>query len=392
MKKSRPFEDLHPFENLHKDLPIPIGDVEELDKAVAEGFDINKQRNNGYTFLMEVCERGVLTSDFDNEEDNLALIKELIKLGADLNVKNKHGFTALEIVINSMEYNKVYVLKDHEYLKMLSNRAKELIKGGADVNVTKYGMAPLEMLTRAFYTRPNKDKAVVIVDLGKDLIKESSDKTIQNALSSLINIDDDLEIYFAEDLLKELIKVCKDLNAKNKIGRTVLMYACSNGHVKAVKLLIKAGADLSIKDNEGLTAYDLAKKEHKNAKENLEIEDAQDDPDFIDETMKKEKAYSDIMKYIEYIKPMKALTEANQRSRTQNKTNLPNDLVRKLTEFLHYGNVKSKKRSKRSSKKKGSRKSNKKKSSKRSNKKRSSKRSNKRSKKQTTKDLINSLI
>ena len=48
-----------------------------------------------------------------------------------------------------------------------------------------------------------------------------------------------------------------DINYKNKWERTALHYAVANGHTKAAKLLLDAGADLDIADKHGVTARSM---------------------------------------------------------------------------------------------------------------------------------------
>ena len=56
-----------------------------------------------------------------------------------------------------------------------------------------------------------------------------------------------------------LLQYEANVNAKNAGGVTPLMIATANNKPKLVALLIKSGADKTIKDDEGLTALDLAK-------------------------------------------------------------------------------------------------------------------------------------
>lgn len=46
---------------------------------------------------------------------------------------------------------------------------------------------------------------------------------------------------------------------QNKLGDTALHGAAWKGHTEAVRMLLEAGAKTSLKNNEGLTAFDLAK-------------------------------------------------------------------------------------------------------------------------------------
>ena len=58
----------------------------------------------------------------------------------------------------------------------------------------------------------------------------------------------------------------QDVDAKTNIGITPLMMAATEGHAEAVQLLLKFGADRALKDDEGLTAKEIAIK---NGNENL---------------------------------------------------------------------------------------------------------------------------
>jgi ankyrin repeat protein len=50
----------------------------------------------------------------------------------------------------------------------------------------------------------------------------------------------------------------QDVDAKTNIGITALMMAATEGHAEAVRLLLKFGADRTLKDDEGLTAKEIA--------------------------------------------------------------------------------------------------------------------------------------
>jgi ankyrin repeat protein len=66
-----------------------------------------------------------------------------------------------------------------------------------------------------------------------------------------------------EDVVKFLTKspaVATLLNESDDAGSTPLWLACRTGNLKMVELLIEAGADETIADNEGLTPKDVASK------------------------------------------------------------------------------------------------------------------------------------
>ena len=62
------------------------------------------------------------------------------------------------------------------------------------------------------------------------------------------------------DLLEQMLVDGVEIDAKDAAGRTLLHWAVENEHVEAVRLLLKYGADRSIKDRSRKTAYQLAKK------------------------------------------------------------------------------------------------------------------------------------
>ena len=55
----------------------------------------------------------------------------------------------------------------------------------------------------------------------------------------------------------------------DEFNETPLMYAVANDRRDAVKMLLRAGADVRTKDEDGLTVFDIARKYNK--KEMLEI-------------------------------------------------------------------------------------------------------------------------
>jgi hypothetical protein len=60
-------------------------------------------------------------------------------------------------------------------------------------------------------------------------------------------------------ILEYLILRGADINTKDKTGNTPLMHAVINWQYDAIRMLVENGADLSIKDNYGLTVIDKAK-------------------------------------------------------------------------------------------------------------------------------------
>jgi len=50
----------------------------------------------------------------------------------------------------------------------------------------------------------------------------------------------------------------EDVNKRDELGRTPLMYAARDGNLEKVKQLLKRGADVNLQDNNGRTALRYA--------------------------------------------------------------------------------------------------------------------------------------
>ena len=69
--------------------------------------------------------------------------------------------------------------------------------------------------------------------------------------------------YHKSVLLDDIIKICPDVNAVNFEGMTALIAASNMGKNAAnIKKLLALGADKTIKDYQGNTAYDYFKKNY----------------------------------------------------------------------------------------------------------------------------------
>ena len=71
-------------------------------------------------------------------------------------------------------------------------------------------------------------------------------------------------------IISFLLRKGAKVNAKNRYGKTALMYSCRDGgngdaHISSTKALINAGADVNIKDNNGTTALMYASLLHQNS-------------------------------------------------------------------------------------------------------------------------------
>ena len=58
--------------------------------------------------------------------------------------------------------------------------------------------------------------------------------------------------------LRELVASSDDLGRSDRDGKTLLHYACREGHLKAVQMLVRAGVALEAQDRDGRTPLHLA--------------------------------------------------------------------------------------------------------------------------------------
>ena len=158
-------------------------------------------------------------------DNNIDMVKLLLKHGADINSEAKDGTTPL-----SWAYSK----NNTELVKLL-------IEHSADVNSKdKYGNSLL------YQACDNKDIEIVKLLLEHDADVNIKNKNGETPLSRAC-------YYNLTELVKLLLEHGADVNVKNKYGLTPLYRACSNKYTKVVKLLIEYGADVNTKDEYGRT-------------------------------------------------------------------------------------------------------------------------------------------
>lgn len=152
--------------------------------------DVNLQGNEQYTALDYVA----------HNKGSLEIVQKLLKAGADPNIKNQYGDTALMLAI------------DKENLHLVP----PLLKAGADANAeSNAGFVPLIQAAR-------------IGDV---------------------------------DTVKVLLEYGADINYQAKTKKdTALILAADNNHLDVIKFLLNAGADPSIKNVTGKNAAGYARQ------------------------------------------------------------------------------------------------------------------------------------
>jgi len=121
------------------------------------------------------------------------------------------------------------------------NKIRELVAAGADINKeNKYGKTPLEIAVSS----GNLDMVRLLVELGADINKENKyNRTpLEIAISS-----------GKIDMLRLLVELGDDINKENSLGKTPLYTAVIKNQINIVKLLVELGADINKIDIDGNT-------------------------------------------------------------------------------------------------------------------------------------------
>ncbi|MCR3759765.1 ankyrin repeat domain-containing protein [Clostridium felsineum] len=202
----------------------------------------------------------IITRDFINDPPiteacrvgNINIIKMLLEHGASVKVKNpKLSWNPLPIACTVYNPNTVEIID-------------LLIKYGADVNERdSENNTPLLMSVDGGYKDENGKKDIkqeeVMYKAFIDLVEKGADiyaEDFQKRNSLLIASSSDNTL-----VVKYLINERKfDMNKRDDYGKTALMLAIEGGSSETAEFLINAGANKDIKDKEGKTAYDYAKK------------------------------------------------------------------------------------------------------------------------------------
>ena len=217
------------------------GEVDTLLDIINDEVDVNKVDQEGWTAL----HYAVLTGKFE-------CVKVLVNNGADENIVNKRGDSALDM---SKRYPEIY-----EYLRpkyTMSNnlrsagqrgdvdKVKLILADGVDINgKNKAGYTVLRYMVTGSSSTSDKLNAVteILLKNGANAKETLEDKRTLLHLAA--------QMGFA-GRAKLLIRYGAEVNCIDDRGKTPLHHA--NSSCDVIKTLVENGADINAKDNKGHT-------------------------------------------------------------------------------------------------------------------------------------------
>jgi ankyrin repeat protein len=214
---------------------------------LSAGADVNARNSNGISPLMHLGENA--TAD---------LVKDLLNAGANPNSVDESGMTPLLHVAENAPFQVVKMLlaagadataKDNQETTVLMNAA-----GNADVRVLKlllsasadpggqneHGETALMMAARSGRAENVK------VLLGTGIAVDAKDQNGSTALLQAVTNEE-------PEVTKLLLEKGADVNNKDEDGTTALALAAGQGQPETMKILIDAGAAVDARDGEGST-------------------------------------------------------------------------------------------------------------------------------------------
>jgi ankyrin repeat protein len=281
-------------ENIHKihDFVENSGsenDIETMNKMLKEkiisNVNVRDSTMNNATALMYQAYNGTIDG-----------MKFLLSNGADVNLQDSNGQTAVRYAVRSREQNKLKLLSDHGAnitkddvfgnWNMSRNMSRE--PSPMDYNKKKSSTAGSSSSREATIPAVDSTDNIKIfvrrnpgdIDTSLTMLDDRTISDINIRDSGLLNCT--LLMYQAyhgsAESMKPLLERGANVNLQDKYGDTALHYAINNGQDESdkVELLLRYGADRTIKGNNDYTALDIAKqKQNKNKKCILVLENSE---------------------------------------------------------------------------------------------------------------------
>lgn len=201
-----------------------------IDKLFHKYQNIDIMNSGGDTALMasSLCSRTTSTEK---------MVSKLIKAGAKINLQNNDGFTALMYACT------------HSNNTSTEETVNILINNGANIDLQDNdGWTALMFASKHCSKQSTEETVNILINKGADPNKQSI-HTDSNGWTALMLATNTI---LTENTINILLKSKTiDINIQNADGNTALLVAAINSMNIAIKILIQAGADTTIKNNQG---------------------------------------------------------------------------------------------------------------------------------------------
>ena len=205
-------------------------DTDNIEKLIARGAKVDFETEDGRTPLMQASRDG-----------QKEVVEVLISARANVNLETHMGITAL-MWASRCGYGEI---------------ASMLIDNMADINMAgscvQNAQGTTALMASSWY---GQTKVVeMLIHRGADVMLKSD-----NGWTALMWASDSEQKSCVEALIPHVV----DVNEKDKEGWTALMHASKCKYTncdESVKVLISAGADAKLVNNDGETAMDIARNE-----------------------------------------------------------------------------------------------------------------------------------
>jgi ankyrin repeat protein len=217
--------------------PDEKGDIQKIEALLKKGADINAKDKDGYTMLLaELSNKG-----------RIKIVKLLVSKGADVNARRtKENSTALMISLWKLGEENMAIFK-------------YLLDKGADISARdKYGSTVLHQAISMSDVYWYPERINLLIDRSTDInAQENNGKTLlQFAIEGFADLNN----------IEHILDKGANINAKDKEGNTSLMNALGknrfheDGRPEIAKFLLERSADVHAKNKKGETTLTLAKE------------------------------------------------------------------------------------------------------------------------------------
>lgn len=251
--------------------------IEKVNEYITKGYNIDHKGSNGIPILMQavasdrleivklILENGAYINCTDNNEATpimyasylnlLDIAKLLLDLDVSLRKTDKNKSTPLMYAASMNSYDVAKLLLDNDVnLEDVDSFNKTALNYAIDTNsqdVIGLFFYDPDYLLDTFIKAIEADDIEIIqitLDYGIDLYEDYI------SIASLFTAIKHRKIEVLDYLIKSGVKI----NAQNLYGKTPLFYAAELGRKECAKMLLDAGADLSLADNNGDTPRRIA--------------------------------------------------------------------------------------------------------------------------------------